>query len=231
MVIGITSHIVCFLLQLMPSPKWKLVVDIGNFEESAPVAVASTAIDETNAEQPVDMKESPEDNFATPVSVTFTGVSAVASDGGKDPRINEVVSLLGKFMPSDALSNHAPYVSGFMSLRLLLLRPSRSMEEEELVTTMLDSYSSYHSGGRESSDIAVMLARDYLFLSHQQLHNPFSMNQNIMPQSQGSAGPSMGNSGLSLFGLPSIRASIPNSPTLSPIPAPGSIDGLSIVSN
>jgi hypothetical protein len=214
--------------QLMPSPKWKLVVDIGNYEESAPVAVSSTTLNESILDHTADVKETQVENFVdtTPASVSIP----VATGDGRDPRINEVVTLLGKFMPSDSHSSHAPYVSGFMSLRLLLLRPSRSTEEEELVSTMLDSFSSYHCGGRDSSDIAGMLARDFIFLSHQQQQNPFSMNQNIL-SSQGATAPSVSNSGLSLFGLPSIRANIRNSPTLSPIQALGSIDGLSIVSN
>jgi hypothetical protein len=147
------SHLSYCSLQLMPSPKWKLVVDIGEIEDIAPPAPAEVP----NVEREPGDTES----FSAAVS------AASGNDGAprKDSRIEHVVALLGKYMPSDPMSPLAPYVSGFMSLRLLLLRVSRSPEEEELVRTMMDSYSSYAAGGREQADIAVMLARDFLFLS------------------------------------------------------------------
>lgn len=127
----------------MPSPKWKLVVDIGEAEEEvpAPRIDSSVLIEQESTE------------------------NATFSSAAKDNRIDQVVALLGKYMPSDPMSPLAPYVSGFMSLRLLLLRITRTVEEEELIRTMMDSYSSYASGGREQSDIAVMLARDFLYVS------------------------------------------------------------------
>jgi hypothetical protein len=208
---------------LLPSPKWKLVVDIGEPEES-PVAsaAASTAAADTNTGLDAN------DTFAS---------NAVPSDGsgnGKDPRIDDVVSLLGEYMPSDPSSNMAPYLSGFMSLRLLFLRPSRSAEEEELARTMLDSFSSYSAGGRSRSDIAFLLARDFMFLSQQQnqvaQQQPQQNHFLGLGQSQimnSVAGPS----GMSLFGLPSTSLSTQNSPALTPIPMPGIADSMSIVSN
>jgi len=83
----------------------------------------------------------------------------------KDTRIEAIVSLLGEYMPSDQGTALAPFIHGFMSLRLLLLRPSRSPQEEESVQTMLESYTSYSRGGRSRAEIAVMLARDFMFLS------------------------------------------------------------------
>ena len=217
-----------FYPQLLPSPKWKLVVDIGEPEET-PVnsATASTAAAETNTGISDDA-----DVF---------GSTAVPTDtGGKDHRIDDVVSLLGEFMPSDPSSNMAPYLSGFMSLRLLFLRPSRTPEEEELARTMLDSYSSYSAGGRARSDIAVMLARDFMFLSQQsqpaqpqfQHHQQQNSQQNpFLGLGQAQLTNNSGSSGMSLFGLPSTSSSLQNSPALSPIPMPGTADSLSIVSN
>jgi len=137
--------------RLMPSPKWKLVVDVG---EPDPISTAT-----------VDQSSGANASYAQ-ASVELSDNVSVSerSSGGKDHRIDEVVSLLGEFMPSDPNSPLAPYINGFMSLRLLLLRPSRSPEEEERVRTMLDSYSSYSQGGRARADIGVMLARDYMFL-------------------------------------------------------------------
>jgi hypothetical protein len=207
----------------MPSPKWKLVVDIGEVDETIPPAAAVT-----------DPSVKQESASTASVAAATSTSTAPDSSRGKDERIDEVVALLGKYMPSDPLSPLAPYVSGFMSLRLLLLRLSRTMEEEELVRTMMDSYSSYASGGREQSDIAVMLARDFIFLSQQQqqAHSFLDVGQTFgQPAIQAPVDANSLNSGLSLFGLPSTRSSLENSPALTPIPAPGSIDNLSIVSN
>lgn len=212
------SRFLPFALQLMPSPKWKLVVDIGEVEESIPPS---------GMDHSLNIKHDASD------AASFAGVASSMGPDGRDERIDEVVALLGKYMPSDPLSPLAPYVSGFMSLRLLLLRLARTMEEEEVVRTMLDSFSSYASGGREQSDIAVMLARDFLFLSQQQQPHPFldAGQSFVHPAIQAPADSTTLTSGLSLFGLPSTRSSLQNSPALTPIPAPGSIDALSIVSN
>jgi len=217
----------------MPSPKWKLVVDIGEAEAPAP-SDGADGFNISATDASLDIKQEASD---TPLlqSATASASAPVGAGQSKDSRIDEVVALLGRHMPSDPNSPLVPYVSGFMSLRLLLLRPSRSAEEEELVRTVLDSFSSYSSGGREQSDIAVMLARDYLFLSQQQQqHSFFDLGQSMVhqqPKTQAESAAASNSSGLSLFGLPSTRSSLQNSPALTPIPAPGSIDLLSIVSN
>lgn len=224
----------------MPSPKWKLVVDIGDGEETVPSAVASSnTATEVHHQAPAteshahhqtqaDLKD-PAD-FGLFAETTAAPDASVAVDPGKkDSRVDEVVSLLGEFMPSDPNSPAANYLSGFMSLRLLLLRQSRNLEEEEFVRTILDSFSSYTSGGRQRADIAMMLARDYIFLSQQQAQTSFlGFGQSMMSSASGNNAP---GSGLSLFGLPSTSSSLQNSPALTPIPAPGTIDSMSIVSN
>jgi cell wall-associated NlpC family hydrolase len=204
------------------------VVDIGEPEESPAVsAAASTTAADTST---TGMSEGNE-NFA-PSSVT-------AQVNGKDPRMDDVVSLLGEYMPSDPSSTMAPYLSGFMSLRLLFLRPSRTAEEADLARTMLDSFSSYSAGGRSRSDIAVMLARDFMFLSQQQQQLYVAHAAQPVAQHNGFLG--LGGqqhqinapvpSGMSLFGLPITTTSIQNSPALTPIPMPGTADSMSIVSN
>lgn len=191
----------------MPSPKWKLVVDVG---EADPVsnngAVAQTGSSTDYTQSAVE--------FSDNISVSEKSVPS-----SKDRRIDEVVSLLGEFMPSDPNSPIAPYLSGFMSLRLLLLRPSRSPEEEDQARTMLDSYSSYSQGGRARSDIGVMLARDFMFLCQQKNQQPanfFSVGQGTVNSNHAPALP----------GYASFDAH--NSPTLAPI---GAGDTMSIVSN
>lgn len=210
----------------MPSPKWKLVVDIGEPEESPSVSAAASATVTDTATTANSTFEGNDGYSATPVPTN-----------GKDSRIEDIVSLLGEFMPSDPASSMAPYLSGFMSLRLLFLRPSRSPEEEELARTMLDSYSSYSAGGRTRSDIAVMLARDFMFLNQQtpqqQQQAPPTTQQNSFlgngQQNQTNNAPAP--SGMSVFGLPSIAMNTQNSPALTPIPMPGTADSMSIVSN
>lgn len=188
----------------MPSPKWKLVVDVGDPERMP--AVSSVASSETSIVDPNEAKNT------------------------KDNRIDEVVSLLGQYMPSDPSSQLATYLPGFMSLRLMLLRASRTNEEDELVRTMLSSFASYAGGGgRSKSDIAVMLARDFMFLTQQaqQSQQPFlGLGQSMM-----SLAPA--NDSQFHFGLPSSSSttSFQDSPTLAPIPASCLLtDSLSIVS-
>jgi hypothetical protein len=167
------------------------------------------------------------------------GVVHASTTQGRDPRIDQVVAILGKYMPSDPLSPLASCVPGFMSLRLLLLRSNHSAEDVDLVRTMLDSYSSYAASGRQESDIAVMLARDFLFISQQnqqQQHqlsfldtgNSSAIHNQPSSIQQTAANP---NSGLSLFFQPSTRFSLLNSPALAPILAPELVDSLSVVSN
>jgi hypothetical protein len=198
-----------FLLQLLPSPKWKLVVDIG---EDDPLASADSPVAQSVNTNTVQTTLDLSDNGSVNEKVAAGSV-------GRDHRIDEIVSLLGELMPSDPNSALAPYLSGFMSLRLLLLRTSRTPEEEDHARTMLDSYSSYSQGGRPRADIGVMLARDYMFLCQQKTAQPssfFSVGQSLVNSSQNQA-----LSGYSVF-------DIHNSPTLGPIPL---ADALSIVSN
>lgn len=206
-------------LQLMPSPKWKLVVDIG--EPEVPQAVAKASSNAFEISDPVSSGSTANSNTSATPSV------APIPTGGKDPRIDEVVSLLGEFMPSDPSSPMSPYLSGFMSLRLLLLRPSRSTEEEELALTMLDSYSSYSAGGRLRNDIAVMLARDYMFLSQQhqpQQHSFLRLGHTMVPSANV-------HQNFSIFGGSSSTPCLQNSSGINSVSGAGGVDSMSIVSN
>lgn len=214
----------------MPSPKWKLVVDIGEAEVIAPPSNAGAQMSSSTG---VSQGQHPGAH----------GDHAVTTDAsGRDGRIDQVISLLGEYMPSDPASPLASYLPGFMSLRLMLLRPSKVPEEEDIVRTMLGSFSSYSSGGRAKSDIAVMLARDYMFLAQQppsqappQQHAPVFRNHG-----QNDSGSSMMHQnaqppGYSFFamgpGSSTSNASFHNSPSLAPIPMSGNaVDSASIVS-
>jgi hypothetical protein len=221
----------------MPCPKWKLVVDIGDVEEHVhvPLTAGSTSHGSNTAQLQHGLQADLKDagDFALLAADPEEGaplskVLDIPTDL-RDARADEVVALLAEFMPSDMHSAAANYLSGFMSLRLLLLRELRSPDEEQLVRTILESFTSYLASDRERSDIAIMLARDYTFLAQQQ-HQHFinAMSHGMfVPGATIHAGDF---SGLSLFGLPSTNSSLQNSPALTPIPAPGLIDSMSIVS-
>ena len=200
------------MLQLMPSPRWKLVVDVGQADPDITVGESATAVGLTDACNEEEPKPS------------------------RDSRIDQVISLLGEFMPSDPDSPLATYLPGFMSLRLMLLRPSKSVEEEEIVRTILGSYSSYSGSGKTKQDIALNLAQDFMFLNQQ------SQTQQLfhgLGQSMMSFAPMSNSACVSFFSLPpsgtsSSSASFQNSPALAPIvPIPllsGGKDSISIVS-
>ena len=78
--------------------------------------------------------------------------------------LKEVLNIMGKHMPSDPTSPLSPYLQGFMSVRLLILKEPKSDVEERVLNTLLGSYSAYMAAGRSSSDIAFLLARDFIFL-------------------------------------------------------------------
>lgn len=218
----------------MPSPKWKLVVDIGEPEPllhlhssqaiSAHEVTSDASIHVRDAEIPSSCDASHESVNEKP----------------RDSRIDNVIALLGEFMPSDPSSPIASYLPGFMSLRLMLLRPSRAAQEEDVVRTMLGSYSSYSAGGRTKSDIAVMLARDYMFLVQQQTtpqQQSITHQQSFLGQSALSSSMTQSNAssmGYSFFGLSSANgpmSNFHNSPAMAPIPMSGKLhDSISIVS-
>lgn len=119
--------IVRFFYQLMPTPKWKLVVDVG---------------------------------IAPPK----------AEDNTVDKRIPDMLKLLAENIPTHRNSPFSAYLPGFTALRLLLLKRNKTREDNDMANTMLDSYSSYLSSGRNSTETAWMVARDYMLLtqtSHQ----------------------------------------------------------------
>jgi hypothetical protein len=133
------KHLPLPLSQLMPTPKWKLVVDV-----AAP---------------------------AQPES----GNPAALQQG--DNRANELLTLIRTFTPADKTSPLAAYLPGFTSLRLLLEKPSRTTREEDLAQTLVESYSSYQRTGMPPSDIASMVARDYMMLSQSPAPQPLLQQQ------------------------------------------------------
>ena len=143
--------------RLMPMPTWKLVVDIGA-EEVGQQMLAMQHQQYQSSEV-----------AATTHSLAHTG----------DQLTSEVISIFAEHMPSDPISPAFEYLQGLMALRLLLLRPLRNDNEQAIVDTILSSYSSYKSRGRSRSEIAVMLARDFMYLNQ---HANSQQSTSLQPQ-------------------------------------------------
>ena len=133
--------------KLLPTPKWKLVIDMSTVS-------------------------APETIVAEKTSFPFVSGSNAAHNSAEkalvrdDPRINEIICLLGeeltRNMASTASGDHCQELTG---LRLFLLRSSFTPEEEETVCTLTGSYSSYVGCSRSKSEVATMLSRDFSFLT------------------------------------------------------------------
>lgn len=130
---------------LMPTPRWKLVVDVSppKVEDTPPKTPSQQSMSTTKTES----DSSTQQPFESP--------------------LDSVIRLLGNEIPLNPSCPTSPQ-HHVMSLRLLLLRGRRSAHEEEIVKTILGSHSSYSKSGRPDSDIAVMLARDFMFLTQSQ---------------------------------------------------------------
>lgn len=181
----------------MPTPKWKLVVELGEPSCARPVQQTKEVSDTTpvtsSQAQTIDLHQQANStsmnntavvsSSSSTASVKATGSNTVketnnSNSQGKDSRIQEVISILGEYMPSDPKSPLVSYLPGFMSLRLMLLRSQWSPQESEIIDTMLGSYSSYTASGRTREDIAVLLARDCMFLQAQNVEVPQQTNVN-----------------------------------------------------
>lgn len=153
----------------MPSPKWKLVVDISkDLPSVTPSAHFSTSSNSPSGAGGLS-KEQNQHGKGTIRDHAHLHSAVISRD--KYSEIDQLISLLGECMPSDPSLSPASHATDFVSLRLLLLRPQKSPKEEDIVRTVLGSFTSYCSAGRSREDIAMMLAHEYLLLS-QQLPTP-----------------------------------------------------------
>lgn len=149
----------------MPTPKWKLVVDVG-LQTKSEVAASSAA-------------------------------SQV------DNRANDLLLLIRTYTPGDKTSPLAVYLPGFTSLRLLLEKANKTPREDDLAQTLIQSYSSYCAAGKTPSDIAWMVARDYMVYS-QPHRQPQNLLNSAVPQPNAAlAGAINGAAAGRTLGLPS----------------------------
>ena len=139
--------------KLLPTPKWKLVIDMGNSVVGAPAGSATVK---------------PLLNTTTKMSMISSYSPSIIVSPTLDPRIAQIVNLLADEMSPRMMTNPSSHSNDMISLRLLLLKPNRSADEEELVSTIVGSYSSYITGARPKHEVAVMIARDYSFMIQNQ---------------------------------------------------------------
>jgi hypothetical protein len=177
--------------RLLPSPKWKLVVDVGSQvarEAPQPTQTATSAGQREQVQQqepptpPQPQQQGQHYPQQNPMTEAQQPQGSNASLADPASLTTEVISIFGEHMPSDPTSPAFAYLQGFMSLRLLLLRTTRTEQEQDIVNTILSSYSSYKAGGRSRPDIALMLARDFMFLNQQ--HQPQAQTMQPVHQQQ-----------------------------------------------
>jgi len=177
-----------------PSPRWKLVVDICSNGSAADGEKTPFPVD---AKPPTPQQPPPKEMTN---SSSLTGMSALsmnqpdsslgldidegnnmdASDE-KNKQIMSLVNLLQEYMPSsdtDQTSSLGKQLNNMLLLRMLLLKPNRQPDENELVETMLVLYESYLAAGRTRPDLAILIARDY----HFQVQHTLAMANLSQPQ-------------------------------------------------
>lgn len=150
--------------KLLPTPKWKLVIDMSSVVPN----VSETALSSKSMFSFMPGSNSNDANIApTPL---------------RDPRVSEIVNLLGEELSSNMIAS-ASDLDGLTGLRLFLLKSSRTSQELEIEATLLGSYSSYLGCGKGRTEVATMLSRDYSFLTKSSQVQPQQMHPSYEPQS------------------------------------------------
>jgi hypothetical protein len=165
------ERIVAALSKYSPTPKWKLVVEMG---DSKPVPTQSSNR-LLHYEHNVAKKSKEVPHSVSVASIVDQQEKlAPASICMEETHEEEqhIASLLGQHMPMSQLapgdgSNDMTMLPYFMSLRLLLLRAPnrRSIQEMEKVDTIIKSYRGYLQGERKEKQIVDLLVQDWRFLS------------------------------------------------------------------
>lgn len=137
--------------KLLPTPKWKLVIDMGS---SSAAATPGTCAVKPQLALTSKMEQLP--SSSKPIEPQC------------DPRIFDIVNLLADEMSTDIMTRISSHGSDMISLRLLLLKPNKSEPENDLVSTVVGSYTSYLASGRAKNEIAIMVSRDYAYMTQNQ---------------------------------------------------------------
>lgn len=88
------------------------------------------------------------------------------TEGRSDNDLNGLFGLIQEQVASGS-PNVMSYMNGFTALRLLLLKPTRNAKEHEMVHVLVQSYKSYAATGRDRTNLAILVVRDYLALCNQ----------------------------------------------------------------
>lgn len=103
-------------------------------------------------------------------------LTATAENQEDVQRQAELLNLVEAYIPKNKDSPLAFFLPGFTSLRLLLMKQTKSEKESELMQTVISSYTSYKQAGRSDPDVAAMTARDYMLLTRQGQQEPSILN-------------------------------------------------------
>lgn len=137
--------------KLLPTPKWKLVIDMSSISHPVSKQVEENKTSFSHISSSSDV----------------SGDLMITSAVKNDDILSEIINLLGEQLATNMFGASAE-VQNFTGLRLFLLKTSRTTQEEEISSTLFGSYSSYVGCGRPSSEIAMMLCRDFRFLTQGQ---------------------------------------------------------------
>jgi hypothetical protein len=174
-----------------PCPRWKLVIDVnsskGDDDKNPLIRPGNTQIATMGASSRMGQAATQQTAQSSnpQAGVVSTGNLAAAPVQGAsqvthstDAQIKNLIALLGENMPSDSNSPLGQQLNDLMSLRLVLLRPNRNPEEQQLVDTILVLFESYLAAGRSRQDIALLVCRDFMF------HNEQNSRMSILQQQQ-----------------------------------------------
>ncbi|KAL3784957.1 hypothetical protein ACHAWO_011249 [Cyclotella atomus] len=167
-----------------PCPRFKLIVDMGEANDSnpadVPAALSSAMSSATAAFTAINSAAPPMAN-QYPYNPAFSAAppppsnlaealhQAPASNlaqvlGETQTKTRALIAFICENMPSNNdASPLSSQVNNIMALRLLLLKPNCSPEEQHLVDSMLLLFESYLTAQRSPVDITMMLARDFSF--------------------------------------------------------------------
>eukprot|EP00526_Cylindrotheca_closterium_P004522 CAMPEP_0113624246 /NCGR_PEP_ID=MMETSP0017_2-20120614/12494_1 /TAXON_ID=2856 /ORGANISM="Cylindrotheca closterium" /LENGTH=804 /DNA_ID=CAMNT_0000534261 /DNA_START=229 /DNA_END=2643 /DNA_ORIENTATION=- /assembly_acc=CAM_ASM_000147 len=139
------------LASYAPTPKWKLVIEIGNYRPNKAALTQGHNHPPTITEEP-------------------TTTTSSEEKAGETLVVDQMVSLLGNELASASSANHPSpqdMNSRMMGMRLLLLKSpnSRSANENELVGILEGSYKAYAKDNKRSqSELARLLVTEYICL-------------------------------------------------------------------
>ncbi|GAX26332.1 hypothetical protein FisN_16Lh171 [Fistulifera solaris] len=165
------ERIVASLSKYSPTPKWKLVVEMG---DSKPVPSQSSNrllhYEHNTAKKGIQVPHSVSVASIVDQHEKLAPASICMEETHEEEQ--HIASLLGQYMPMSQLapsteSGDVYMLPFFMSLRLLLLRAPnrRSPQEAEKVETIIKSYRGYLQGDRKEKQIVDLLVQDWRYLS------------------------------------------------------------------